>query len=220
MTDTTFQRARKPAERTLRRSAILAAAAELFDADGIQGAGINAIAARAGFTKSNIYRYFESREEVLLSLLLEDFEAFTQELEASAPKLQGEPVAALAHLTTQTLLATPRMGRLLGLLATVLEENVSEATVASLKTSIGQKLHRLGAVIQAALPGSTPQDSAWAAGMIGAVITGTAPSMHPNPTVRRVLERPEFAAMRPVPDQHLERPIRAILQSIVPATNA
>ncbi len=62
--DLTFQRARKPEEQQLRRAAILAAAAELFDAEGAQGAGLNAIAARAGFTKSNVYRYFESREEV------------------------------------------------------------------------------------------------------------------------------------------------------------
>jgi len=217
MTQTTFQRARKPAERTLRRSAILAAAAELFDLQGIHGTGINAIAARAGFTKSNIYRYFESREEVLLSLLLEDLEAYTVVLETRGPQVQGEPVAALARLAAEQLLANPRLGRLLGILATILEENVSEATVAALKRAIAERLQRLGRVIAAALPGTRPEDCSWAAGMIGALITGTAPSMYPNPTVQAVLDRPEFAAMRPVPDQHLERPIRAILQSILPA---
>ena len=71
-----FQRARKPEEREIRREAILTAAAELFDAEGPQGAGLNAIAARAGFTKSNVYRYFESREEVLLSLFLAELDGF------------------------------------------------------------------------------------------------------------------------------------------------
>ena len=61
MTTATFQRARKPEEITIRREAILAAAASLFDEEGPEGAGLNAIAARARFTKSNVYRYFESR---------------------------------------------------------------------------------------------------------------------------------------------------------------
>ena len=77
-----FQRARKPEEQQLRREAILRAAAELFDAEGPQGAGLNAIAARAGFTKSNVYRYFESREEVLLSLFLAELEGFVAAFEA------------------------------------------------------------------------------------------------------------------------------------------
>ena len=76
-----FQRARKPEEQKLRREAILAAAAELFDAEGPQGAGLNAIAAKAGFTKSNVYRYFESREEVLMSLFLSELESFVGDFE-------------------------------------------------------------------------------------------------------------------------------------------
>ncbi len=79
-----FQRARKPAEQQLRREAILAAAAALFDAEGPQGAGLNAIAAKAGFTKSNVYRYFESREEVLMSLFLAELESFVADLEGRA----------------------------------------------------------------------------------------------------------------------------------------
>jgi len=69
-----FQRARKPEEIEARRETLLAAAAELFDAEGPMGAGLNAIAARAGFTKSNVYRYFESREQVLLELFLSEMD--------------------------------------------------------------------------------------------------------------------------------------------------
>ena len=43
-----FQRARQPEQITLRREQLLAAAAELFDAEGPLGAGLNAIAAKAG----------------------------------------------------------------------------------------------------------------------------------------------------------------------------
>ncbi len=60
-----FRRARSPARKALRRAALLRAAAELVDADGPEGVSLAAIAARAGGAKSNVYRYFESREEIL-----------------------------------------------------------------------------------------------------------------------------------------------------------
>ena len=82
-----FQRARKPEEIETRRRALLAAAAELFDAEGPLGAGLNAIAARAGFTKSNVYRYFESREQVLLAL-------FLAEMDEMVPALCADLAAA------------------------------------------------------------------------------------------------------------------------------
>ena len=87
MTTQDFQRARKPEERIIRRDALLAAAAELFDEGGPAGAGLNAIAARAGFTKSNVYRYFESREEVLLSALRKTFAHVSAERVLSGPGL-------------------------------------------------------------------------------------------------------------------------------------
>src|SRR5262245_14062240 len=97
-----FVRARKPEERELRRETILAAAAELFDDEGPQGAGLNAIASKAGFTKSNVYRYFESREEVLLSLLLRELEAFVPRIEARLADVAPGDIDAIANVTAET----------------------------------------------------------------------------------------------------------------------
>src|SRR5688572_27042209 len=92
----TFQRARKPEEIEARRVTLLAAAAALFDEEGPQGAGLNAIAARAGFTKSNVYRYFESREDVLLSLFHMELTAFVDALEARITECKPNDLDALA----------------------------------------------------------------------------------------------------------------------------
>lgn len=217
MTDTqSFQRARKPAERELRREAILAAAAALFDAEGAQGAGLNAIAARAGFTKSNVYRYFESREEVLLELLLAEFEALVPAFEAAAERCAPNDAAALARAVADSFVAQPRLGHLVGILATVLEQNVSEDTIIAVKRALSASVQRLAAALHGRLPGTTLEDCAWVASIIGTIVAGMWPGAHPSPAAARVLAREEFARFKPSLERDLERAALALLQSIIP----
>ncbi|HEU0222902.1 MAG TPA: helix-turn-helix domain-containing protein, partial [Paracoccaceae bacterium] len=72
MADNPFQRARSPEQKAHRRRAILEAAAALLAEGGIEATTLAAIAERAGLVKSNLYRYFESREEILMWLFVED----------------------------------------------------------------------------------------------------------------------------------------------------
>jgi AcrR family transcriptional regulator len=103
-----FQRARKPEEIEARRVTLLAAAAELFDAEGPMGAGLNAIAVRAGFTKSNVYRYFESREQVLLQLFLGEMDRMVPVVCAELESTVEGDVDALAGLIAGAFSSRPR----------------------------------------------------------------------------------------------------------------
>src|SRR3569833_166814 len=107
-----FQRARNPEEREIRRETILAAAAEHFDAEGPQGAGLNAIAAKAGFTKSNVYRYFESREDVLLSLFLSELEQLCPDLERRFNSIAPGDIDAIAAAIAAAFITRPRLASL------------------------------------------------------------------------------------------------------------
>ena len=51
------------------RSKVLSAAAELFYARGVNGVGVNDIAARAEASKLSIYRYFQSKENLVEHML-------------------------------------------------------------------------------------------------------------------------------------------------------
>lgn len=63
-----YSRATSPEQKREREEAILAAARTLFLRGDYESAGLNAIAREAGFTKSNVYRYFQSREEIFLHI--------------------------------------------------------------------------------------------------------------------------------------------------------
>src|SRR5580693_2868218 len=66
---TTFQRARSEEQREVRRRAILGAAAAMLDEMPAAQVTLNELSRRVGLAKSNVLRYFESREAVLLDLL-------------------------------------------------------------------------------------------------------------------------------------------------------
>jgi AcrR family transcriptional regulator len=53
------------------RRKILTAAAEVFHEHGFAGASVNAVAERAGGSKATLYRYFNSKEHLFATLMLE-----------------------------------------------------------------------------------------------------------------------------------------------------
>jgi len=63
---TTFQRARSDEQREMRRRSILDAAAAMLTEMPVAEVTLNGLSRRAGLAKSNVLRYFESREAVLL----------------------------------------------------------------------------------------------------------------------------------------------------------
>ena len=104
-----FQRARQPDQKAVRRAALLRAAAALLDEHGLDGVSLNAVARRAGITKSNVYRYFETREAIFLELLLEDEARWVERLERrlAALRKKRDP-RAVAGAIAASLADEPR----------------------------------------------------------------------------------------------------------------
>jgi TetR/AcrR family transcriptional regulator len=210
-----FQRARKPEEQQLRRDAILAAAAALFDAEGQHGAGLNAIATKAGFTKSNVYRYFESREEVLMSLFLSELESFVADFETAVAACPVGDIDALATASAHCFLAHPRFCALVAILTSVLEQNVSVEKIIELKRAVTGFTGRIASAVSVQLPQATLEDCAWAVGMTATLVGGMWPNVTPSPAAAKVLAMPEFDYLKPRPERDLKRAIAALFTAIV-----
>lgn len=197
MTRQTFQRARRPEQKEQRRATILAAAADLFEAGGFERVSLNAIARRAGLAKSNLYRYFDSREDMFLQLLHDDWEGWFAEVsERLAPLAGSGDVRAVARVLAETAAARPRMCKLVSVLSAVIERNISEETLLAFKLrslALGQ---RGGLGLLLALPGLTPDAVARFLIQQHALIAGLWPMSRPNEVVSRVMERPELAPYR------------------------
>jgi AcrR family transcriptional regulator len=196
----TFQRARSEEQRAIRRRAILDAAAAMLGEMPVAEITLNELSRRAGLAKSNVLRYFDSREAVLLELLEQ---ACRQWLEALGPSLaiiRGTAVArreALAVVLASSLAGRPVLCDLLSAQAAVLERNVSAEVAAHFKRS----LLDLGGIYAAAVAGVLPElpaervEQFVAASMI---FTGGAWSFcQPSAAMLAAYEaHPELAALR------------------------
>ena len=100
---TTFQRARSEEQRAERRRAILDTAAAMLAEMPVAQVSLNELSRRVGLAKSNVLRYFESREAVLLELLDAALQEWLEQLDGAltaavdpdaAPSERGDQVAA------------------------------------------------------------------------------------------------------------------------------
>ena len=132
----TFQRARSEEQREIRRRAILDTASAMLDEMPVAEVSLNELSRRVGLAKSNVLRYFESREAVLLELL----DHFLQELAGGAGRRAGrrrrrsscpwpERAAAVAEILSRSLAGRVVLCDLFGAQGGVLEHNVSVEVV-------------------------------------------------------------------------------------------
>ncbi|MGB0916238.1 MAG: TetR/AcrR family transcriptional regulator [Flavobacteriales bacterium] len=69
-----------------RKHQILDAALHVFAEDSYHGASISAVARRAGISKGLIYNYFKSKEEILISLVVDVFDEVMEQLDLNLDK--------------------------------------------------------------------------------------------------------------------------------------
>jgi AcrR family transcriptional regulator len=151
MTHMTFQRARSDEQREIRRRAILDTAAAMLHEMPVADVSLNELSRRVGLAKSNVLRYFESREAVLLELLNYFLQNWLTELadELAAgidPRLPAEKRAEqVAEILSRSLADRAVLCDLFGAQGGVLEHNVSVEVVTRHKRasldSLGNMVH-------------------------------------------------------------------------------
>ena len=154
----TFQRARSEEQREIRRRAILDAAAAMLDEMPVAKVSLNELSRRVGLAKSNVLRYFESREAVLLELL-DDFlgnwlAALADELAAGVEAHAAPEVRAgqLAEILSRSLAERVVLCDLFGAQGGVLERNVSVEVVKRHKRSTLARLAAMADLVRRHLP--------------------------------------------------------------------
>src|SRR3954471_23542977 len=118
-----FVRARRPEHKRQRREAILAAARDLAAESGLRNVSLGGVAAAVGLAKSNVVRYFGTREEIYLELTVEEWLDWSDEWVARLATAAGpdDVIAALVY----TLTERPLFCDLLGHVSITLEHNIS-----------------------------------------------------------------------------------------------
>ncbi len=155
---TTFQRAHSPQQREVRRNAILAAATAMLDEMPASAISLNELSRRAGMAKSNVLRYFESREAVLLELCNAHMTAWIGDLDKAleaavdAGATANARARALVDTLTTSLAERPVLCDLMASQAAVLDHNVSTTAVLQFKRVSIANFDRLIALMGRHMP--------------------------------------------------------------------
>jgi len=142
----------------VRRTTILDAARAMLDEMPVADVTLNGLSRKSCMAKSNVLRYFESREAVLLELCTEALAEWVIDLE---PKLSGAmspadpaPTRAqrIAAVIAASLAERPVLCDLMSSQAAVLEHNISTGTVLRYKRASIANIDRLTELVARHLP--------------------------------------------------------------------
>lgn len=206
-----FQRARRPEQKEERREAILAAAREIAGERPVREVSLGDIARRVGLAKSNVLRYFETREEVYLRLLMREWEAWNVDVTGRLPSSPTTP-DAVAATVARTLAERPLFCDLVSQMSAVLERNVSAPTARAFKAGGIQKVDELGAVIAERVPDLDADDGRETVAAALIIVAGLWPMANPPPHVSAM-----FADVRELARAHVnfEERLRGLLTALI-----
>ena len=207
-----FKRAHRPEQKEERRRQILRAASELLASEGFDGVSLNAIARSVGVAKSNLYRYFDSREDIFLHLLQADFGGWVTEVERRLAEFAGSDDAdGVSTALASACAERPRTCALISVLAAVLEQNASEDSLRSFKyATLGLGL-RLGNALHAALPSLSVAQCAVLMQPVYALVAGLWPAKQYTEAMERVMQEPALAPFATSFEEELRRSLHMLI---------
>lgn len=132
----TFQRARTEEQMEQRKERLLVEAERLYETGGLSAVTFTNISKGTTITRQAIYRYYQTREEVLLNLLHHYYQKFIAHLERGLEEQVTLDKECYAGLLSEALLEHPMFLRLFAILYTNLEENVSLEHLIAFKATV------------------------------------------------------------------------------------
>lgn len=209
------RRARSPEQKQERSAHLLDTARALLQGEhDVRDLGLNELARRAEMTKSNVYRYFESREAVLLALLLQEFELWRAELVARmAGRARRRPtVNDIATAFCETISQRTLLCRLCSALPSIIEHNAAPQRILEFKRRSLAVMAELSQAFHRAVPEIPEAQFVEFVRLAIALLIGLWPLSHPSAAAGQVLRHAELAPLRYDFERDLARGLLLVLR--------
>ena len=135
-----------------RKEEIIAACAELNESMSFREITIKEIGAATSFTRTSIYNYFETKEEIFLALLQKEYELWVGAMDAVMADRAVMTRDELAQTIARTLTDRPRLLRLLSMNLYDMEANSRPERLAEFKTAYGASLNAVSRMVSKYIP--------------------------------------------------------------------
>ena len=135
-----------------RREEIIAACAELNETMSFREITIKEIGAATSFTRTSIYNYFETKEEIFLALLQKEYELWVDAMNAVMEQNETMTRPEIADTLARTLTDRPRLLRLLSMNLFDMEANSRAERLAEFKVAFGTSLDTVTRMLEKYVP--------------------------------------------------------------------
>ena len=135
-----------------RREEILEACAGLYETMSFREITIKEIGAATSFTRTSIYNYFETKEEIFLALMQREYELWVEAMNAVMDRKDHLTRDELAQVLARTLTDRPRLLRLLSMNHFDMEANSRPEKLAEFKVAYGASLETVIRMVQRYIP--------------------------------------------------------------------
>ena len=135
-----------------RREEILAACRKLYESMSFKEITLKEIGQQTSFTRTSIYNYFETKEEIFLALFQREYELFAGELDALCEREERLTLDELARELAGALARRPLMLKLLSMNLYDMEANSRMERLVAFKTAYGESKDALERCLKKFVP--------------------------------------------------------------------
>ena len=200
-------RARSDEQIEQRINEIVDATARLFEENRFEDITFAMIAKEANFTRSNLYRYFQTKEDIFLELLKHDIAAWRKDILENLA--DGNPsLHEVAEISVELILKHKRMVKLFTILFTLLEPNASLEALTAFKRKITEEIGLVAQFLRTVLPFPSVEAAAEFLSAQSSLVIGSYPMMDLTP---KQLEAMRAIDMETSPEYYRERLSHAIV---------
>lgn len=135
-----------------RKEEIIQACAKLNETMSFKEITIKEIGAATSFTRTAIYNYFETKEEIFLALLQREYELWVEAMAAAMEQKETMTRDDVAQALARTLTDQPRLLRLLSMNLYDMEANSRPERLAEFKEAFGASLKTVERMLEKFVP--------------------------------------------------------------------
>ena len=135
-----------------RKDEIINACAKLYETRGFKEITLKEIGAETTLTRTGLYLYFETKEEIFLALLGREYDAWVDQMQDIMARREAMSREEVAEALARTLTDHPRLLRLLSMNLYEMEANSRPERLTVFKRSFGASLDAVGRLIRKYIP--------------------------------------------------------------------
>ncbi len=215
-----WERARTEVQKAQRISDIINATARLYQRQRFDEITFASIAKEAGFTRSNLYKYFNSKAEIFFEFLKADIRRWRRDLLQCFDSAKTYDPGEFAAIWSNVLRNHGRLLDLIAILYAYLEKGSSIESVIDFKRRANQELSCLAELLRQLFPTLSRDQALTFLNMQLAAAIGLHTMTHLSDTQKRVLAMPEFEHFKLDFGTYFESSLAYLIQGLLNDSDA